>query len=343
MKKLIFLILLLLPTLALGGTSLLSDQASITSTVDNARISAVDGTAAIPSYTFSTDLNTGMFLSAADTLSFSTNGVERMVLNNTSTIISTGLSIGTGLAPVTTLDVISSGALTTTIQTGASIYATTSGTAANGFGVALEFGAEASDGNTFTQTVINSLWTDATTGTRTSALTLMTRSNAGALTERMRISGVGNVGIGIAPVERLHVSANSSSLITSRFENLGVGGQRLYITATTGDPFIYFEADATTDWSIGIDNSDSDTFKISNATTLGPSDIVNVTTLGQVGIGTSTPAENQKLHVSGNHLQIGETDVGARKGITLFDTTDGSAHCVTINTDVLNVAAGACS
>jgi hypothetical protein len=39
-----------------------------------------------------------------------------------------------------------------------------------------------------------------------------------------------------------------------------------------GDPFIDFQIVGTTDWSIGIDNSDSDKFKISCAATLGTND-----------------------------------------------------------------------
>jgi hypothetical protein len=36
------------------------------------------GSAPLPSYTFSGDLNTGLFSPAADTLAFSTNGVEKL-------------------------------------------------------------------------------------------------------------------------------------------------------------------------------------------------------------------------------------------------------------------------
>ncbi len=73
--------------------------------------------------------------------------------------------------------------------------------------------------------------------------------------------------------------------------------------------------------------------------------VLNGTTIftGNVGIGTEAPTAAHRLDVVGGHLKVGVTGVGARKGITLFDTVDGSAHCVTINTDALNAAAGACS
>ena len=65
-----------------------------------------------------------------------------------------------------------------------------------------------------------------------------------------------------------------------------------------------------------------------------------IDTAGNVGIGTTTPAANQRLHVSGGNIQVGES--ASVKGITLFDTVDGSAHCVRITNDVLAVTAGAC-
>ena len=43
-----------------------------------------DGTAALPSYSFLNDPNTGIFLSASDAIGFSTAGTERLTLNSTS-------------------------------------------------------------------------------------------------------------------------------------------------------------------------------------------------------------------------------------------------------------------
>lgn len=64
------------------------------------RPKALLGTAALPAYTFSTDLNTGMWSSGADTLNFSTNGLER------ARITSAGY-VGVGTAtPTCSLDVI---------------------------------------------------------------------------------------------------------------------------------------------------------------------------------------------------------------------------------------------
>lgn len=44
---------------------------------------AADGSAAVPSYSFISDTNTGMFLDAANVLGFSANGVDMMLMDNT--------------------------------------------------------------------------------------------------------------------------------------------------------------------------------------------------------------------------------------------------------------------
>jgi hypothetical protein len=67
----------------------------------------------------------------------------------------------------------------------------------------------------------------------------------------------------------------------------------------SGDAAISFLIGATTEWLAGVDNSDSDSFKISNIT--GGGDFtgtgITLTTSGNVGIGTTTPTA--KLAVKG--------------------------------------------
>ena len=50
--------------------------------------------------------------------------------------------------------------------------------------------------------------------------------------------------------------------------------------ASAGDPFQTFTVTGATSWSIGIDNSDSDRFKISQSTALGTTDILQLTGSG---------------------------------------------------------------
>src|SRR3990172_3275313 len=67
----------------------------------------------------------------------------------------------------------------------------------------------------------------------------------------------------------------------------------LYLNVSSdgvGDPFVVCTVGGGSSWSFGLDNSDSDKFKISGATILGTNDYVTITTAGLVGVGTSSPA-----------------------------------------------------
>lgn len=90
-------------------------------------------------------------------------------------------------------------------------------------------------------------------------------------------------------------ASNTSNASTSAHAILGtrVGG------ASGGDPFISFDISGVTGWSIGVDNSDSDKFKISNAwNDVGTNTDVTIQTNGNVGINTVSP--NARLHVLNN-------------------------------------------
>jgi len=65
----------------------------------------VAGTAAAPSYTFSSDLASGMYLDSASNLAFSTVGAERMRINDSG-------QVGIGTNPVYPLDVSGTGRVT---------------------------------------------------------------------------------------------------------------------------------------------------------------------------------------------------------------------------------------
>lgn len=55
------------------------------------------GTAAAPSYTFTSDLNTGMYRSAADTIDFATGGVSRMSIGNTTITATNPIAANAGV------------------------------------------------------------------------------------------------------------------------------------------------------------------------------------------------------------------------------------------------------
>ena len=78
---------------------------------------------------------------------------------------------------------------------------------------------------------------------------------------------------------------NSSDTANSQAKfHVQVGG------ALAADPFINFRITGLSDWAIGIDNSDSDNFKISNGALLGANDRIVITTTGLVGINGSPDA-----------------------------------------------------
>jgi hypothetical protein len=73
------------------------------------------------------------------------------------------------------------------------VTALTTGTAANGFGIQFENLAEASDGNTYAQTLVTSAWTNATAANRSSKYSIWTRNNGGALTEQFTVGPTGDL------------------------------------------------------------------------------------------------------------------------------------------------------
>ena len=102
--------------------------------------------------------------------------------------------------------------------------------------------------------------------------------------DRINIDTSGNVGIGISPSKKLTVYGTGAGEATVQIE--GEGG---------ADPYINFLANNTQHWSLGIDDSDSDKFKLSEHSALGTNDYFTVDTSGNVGIGTNSP--NDKLHI----------------------------------------------
>ncbi len=159
------------------------------------------------------------------------------------------------------------------------------------------------------------------------------RNSANADMFRLEAS-TGNVGIGItSPDHKLHVSGNTTTDVVAQIEQVG-----------TGDPVMRFLLTGVAGWHIGIDNSDSDKLKFSEQVDFSSGNHLTIArTTGNVGIGTTSPAE--KLHVEGDMLidlygagnnsglffREGFTDSNKYNlGILVFDDGDASPDALEI-------------
>ena len=174
----------------------------------------------------------------------STFSTPALVLNS-----SGNLGIGTS-SPATNLQVTNTSATTSATVTPVTVQAMTSGTAANGFGSSIEFNAEASDGTAYAQTTISSLWTDATAATRSSALTFATRTSAGAVTERARITSGGDLLVGKTASDA--AVAGSELSVTGAVLTRSSGDALLVNRETTDGTAVTFRRSNTTVGTIGV-------------------------------------------------------------------------------------------
>ena len=123
--------------------------------------------------------------------------------------------------------------------------------------------------------------------------------------------------------------------IKNSSNNAGTAFLKLQVSdASGGDAFIDFQS-VLERWSVGVDNSHNDYFKISNSTTLHTDTILTITNddgssgdLQYVGIGTNTPTA--KLHVNS---AFGDAVGGRQNGIyvTVDATMEAGANDGVLN------------
>jgi len=122
-------------------------------------------------------------------------------------------------------------------------------------------------------------------------------SNAatGSSTELFRVQEDGNVGIGsVIPQAKLDIYRDDST-------NSGT----VQITQNgSGDASIDFQIKGIREYTLGIDNSDSDKFKLSTTAGLGSNDVITVTTSGAVGLGTNNPQKTLNVFAGAGTTEL---------------------------------------
>lgn len=145
-------------------------------------------------------------------------------------------------------------------------------------------------------------------------------ASSGATNNYAGIFTGGNLGIGsFTPTSLVHMSESNS--VTGSSNGLTVE------QAGTGDALVHFLLSGVQRYTMGIDNSDSDKFKIGTNADLGSSNLFTMTTSGNVGIGTTNPGYN--LDVTGDIRASTNLRVGT-----------GSARIATNGSDIILIDGG---
>lgn len=116
-------------------------------------------------------------------------------------------------------------------------------------------------------------------------------------------------------------SGNTLTMYLANTSNSANSQARIFVSvagATAGDSFIHLTT-TVTDWSFGIDNSDSDKFKFSRSGVLGTTDLVTIDIDGNLGVGTSSPSAK----VQGNGTTAAST---VSVAVTHADNIDSGSH-----------------
>lgn len=114
-------------------------------------------------------------------------------------------------------------------------------------------------------------------------------------------------------------NANTATATAHATHAIQTGG------ASAGDPRVLFTIDGVQDWTAGVDNSDSDKFKISRSSALGTNDCLSIDTSGNTAIASA----------GSNALAVGAS--GATNPVL---NVDASASSVATGLSVTGAAAG---
>ena len=129
-------------------------------------------------------------------------------------------------------------------------------------------------------------------------------------TTKLTITDAGAIGIGTeSPSSLLDIESADNTATNLEINN----------TSANGDPQMQFQVGGTTKFTLGVDNTDADKFKI-GTTSVSTSARMTISSNGEVGLGTEAPSAT--LHLNGTAKVLGPWETKTQ-GTDYLATTDG--------------------
>ena len=291
------------------------------------------GTAAAPSITFDSDLDTGIYNSGANQVSIATAGVERFRVDSAGQL--EAVSLGSAASPAfsfttdTNTGIYSPGADQLAISTNGAgkLFVDASGnvsvgssTAAGGGGVGLSLYNSSVPILTFRNSTTGDTGSDGTHFYASGSDFEINNKEAGYLglrtsnLERLRITSAGLVGIGTSsPSTLLHIQSTDPAF---RFKRSDAGTDAYGELTTDTSGLVTMKCDpanaaAGSGFRITVDNSEA----------------LRVDSSGRVGIGTTSPATTFDLSgaYSTNIVAVAALDINCSAGTYFTKTINGNS------------------